>query len=85
MYLPDHPIPLGETLKEILEVLDMNQKELAEKMGCPVETIREIIEEKRAISDEMAIKLVKIFGITSKFWSNLEANYQKAKLNKRSE
>ena len=42
-YLPDSPVPPGETLRETLESLGMKQVELAKRMNRPVKTINEII------------------------------------------
>lgn len=77
--LPDYPISPGETLKETLEVLGMSQTELARRMARPKKTINEIIHAKAAITADTALQLERVLGVTSKFWLNLEANYQMVK------
>lgn len=74
--LPDYPVPPGETLKETLEMLGMSQTELARRMDRPIKTINEIIHAKAAITADTALQLERVLGVTSKFWLNLEANYQ---------
>ena len=81
IYTPIVPIPPGETLAELLEVLNMSQKELAERMGRPLKLINEIIKGKASITPETAIQLERVFASYSKdasFWTNLEAGYQEA-------
>ena len=78
-YLPDSPVPPGETLRETLESLGMKQVELAKRMNRPVKTINEIIHGKAAITADTAIQLEIVLGVSSQFWLNLEANYQIAR------
>ncbi len=77
--LPNYPIPPGESLKEALEVIGMKQTELARRMDRPIKTINEIIHGKAAITADTALQLERVLGVTSKFWLNLEANYQMVK------
>jgi len=39
---PDYAIPPGETLKEVMESLNMSQKELAIRTGVTVQTLNRI-------------------------------------------
>jgi HTH-type transcriptional regulator/antitoxin HigA len=77
--LPDYPVAPGETLKDTLETLGMTQTELARRMDRPIKTINEIIHAKAAITADTALQLERVLGVTSKFWMNLEANYQMVK------
>ncbi len=70
---PVHP---GEILlEEFLRPLNMSQTELARKLGVSYRTVNEIINEKRSISPEMAIKLSDFFKTTPQFWMNLQRDY----------
>ncbi len=75
-YTPDYVAPPGETLLEMLEERNMTQAELAERMGRPRKTINEIINGKAAITPDTAIQLERVFGVPTRFWSQLEQNYQ---------
>lgn len=75
-YNPDIAILPGETLAETLDYLGMSQKELAQRMGRPEQTISEIIHGKKQIIYETAIELERALGISAKFWNNLEQNYR---------
>ncbi|RJX19557.1 MAG: addiction module antidote protein, HigA family [Ammonifex sp.] len=75
---PDYTIPPGVTLLEVIESLDMNQAELANRTGRPVKTINEIIKGKTAITPETALQLERVLGVPASFWNNLERNYREA-------
>lgn len=81
---PSHP---GEVLKEeFLHELNISQTELAATLGTTFRTINEIINEKRNLSTEMAIKLSKYFGTSIELWLNLQNQYDIYKIyNKKKE
>ena len=70
--LLSHP---GETLKEVLESNNMTQKELAFRVDITEKHLTNIINGKAPITPEMALKLSKVFSLSSSFWNNLQANY----------
>jgi addiction module HigA family antidote len=68
-----HP---GEILKEdFLIPLSISQVELAQRLGTTFRTINEIINEKRGITPEMALKLARFFGTSEELWLNLQNQY----------
>lgn len=70
---PPHP---GEYLREdILPALGMNIKDLAEHLGVTRTTLSELVNEKRAISLEMAQRLGQAFGNGARFWLALQMQY----------
>jgi antitoxin HigA-1 len=70
---PTHP---GNILKEeFLIPLGITQTELAHRLNTNYRTINEIVNEKRSISLEMAIKLSKIFNTSIQLWLNLQNQY----------
>jgi HTH-type transcriptional regulator/antitoxin HigA len=68
-----HP---GNTLKELLENINMTQTDLAARTDLTPKTINEIIQKKNPITPETALKLSAVFGMSPVFWNNLERNYQ---------
>lgn len=68
-----HP---GEILKEALEEHDMTQKELAEKIGRPVQLISGIVNGHKGITAETALDLAEAFGTSAEFWMNLDSYYR---------
>lgn len=73
---PNIAIHPGETLKETLDYLEMSQVDLAERTGLTTKTINEIVKGKNPITQDTAMKLSSVFGMSSAFWNNLERNYQ---------
>lgn len=68
-----HP---GETLKDILESLNMTQVQLASRTGLHVKTINEIIKGLNPVTSDTALKLSMVFGMSESFWNNLQKNYE---------
>ena len=74
---PDVAIPPGEYLREEIEARGISQKELARRMGRPVNAINEIVNGKKAITAETAWQLeLALPEIPARFWLNLETDYQ---------
>lgn len=70
------PTHAGEILEEeFLKPLGLSQSRLAKEIGVSVRAINEIVNKKRGITPEMAIKLAKRFGTTPEFWLGLQMNY----------
>lgn len=83
---PDIAIHPGEYLAEEIEARGISQKELARRMGRPLNAINEIINGKKAITAETALQLEEVIPeIPARFWLNLETDYQltKALINQR--
>lgn len=77
---PDVAIPPGEYLAEEIAVRGISQKELAKRMGRPINAINEIINGKKAITAETALQLEVVMPeIPARFWLNLETDYQLTK------
>ncbi|MBI5638755.1 MAG: HigA family addiction module antidote protein [Nitrospinae bacterium] len=67
---PTHP---GEILREdFLKPLNLTQVELAKALGTAFRTINEIVNERRNLSPEMAVKLARYFGTSEEVWLNLQ-------------
>ena len=70
---PTHP---GEILKaEFLDEFGLTQVELAKALDTTFRTINEIINKKRSLSTEMALKLSKYFGTSVELWLNLQNQF----------
>jgi antitoxin HigA-1 len=71
---PTHP---GEILnEEFLKPLEISQTELAEALGTTFRTINELVNAKRNLSSEMAVKLARYFGTSAELWFNLQNHYE---------
>ncbi|MEO8231840.1 MAG: HigA family addiction module antitoxin, partial [Ignavibacteriota bacterium] len=61
--------------EEFLKPLDISQTQLADSIGVSFRSINELVNEKRNLSSEMAIKLSKYFGTSPELWINLQTQY----------
>jgi len=71
-----HPIHPGEVLREeFIEPMGMRQREFAEKIGVTHTRLNQIVNEKRSITADTALRLSKALGTTAEIWMNLQARY----------
>ena len=70
------PIHPGETLREDLDALGMSAAELARRIEVPVNRITEILNCRRAITGDTALRLGRFFGTSGEFWLNLQKLYE---------
>ncbi|MBV9181932.1 MAG: HigA family addiction module antidote protein [Acidobacteria bacterium] len=68
-----HP---GEHLAEELKDLGMSAAELARQLGVPTNRVTEILNARRAITGDTALRLAHFFGTTAEFWLNLQSLYE---------
>jgi antitoxin HigA-1 len=70
------PIHPGDVLREeFLAPLNITQYRLARSIDVPARRINEIVQEKRAISADTALRLARFFGTSPGYWLNLQAHY----------
>jgi addiction module HigA family antidote len=67
-----HP---GEHLAEELKELGMSAAELARQLDVPTNRVTEILNGKRAITGDTALRLAHFFGTNAEFWLNLQSLY----------
>lgn len=72
-YAPIHP---GEILlEEFLIPMEISQYRLAKDISVPPRRINEIVLGKRAITPDTALRLSLFFGLSERFWLNLQTRY----------
>ena len=70
---PVHP---GEILsEEFLKPLKISQYRLAKQISVPPRRINEIVQGKRSVTADTALRLSKFFGLSERFWMNLQARF----------
>ena len=71
--LPIHP---GEILlEEFLNPMGISQYRIAKDINVPARRINEIVHGERGISPDTALRLSRYFGLSERFWINLQARY----------
>jgi len=68
-----HP---GEQLAEQLQELGMSAAELARNLKVPTNRITAILNGRRAITGDTALRLGHFFGTSAEFWMNLQKLYE---------
>jgi antitoxin HigA-1 len=67
---PTHP---GEVLfREFLDPLGMTQTELAARLGISFPRVNEIINGRRAVTPDTALRLARLFGTKAELWLGLQ-------------
>ena len=68
-----HP---GKHLAEELKELGMSAAELARQLNVPTNRVTEILNGRRALTGDTALRLAHFFGTTAEFWLNLQSLYE---------
>lgn len=70
------PIPPGEILlEEFMTPLGLSQNKLARDLDIPPGRVNDIVNGKRTITTDTALRLAVYFGTTPDFWLNLQQRY----------
>ena len=70
--VPVHP---GEVLKEELQGLNISASVFAKDLSVPTNRITAILNKKRRITSDTALRLSRYFGTSAEFWMNLQQAY----------
>jgi addiction module HigA family antidote len=60
---------------EFLEPLEITQTELAERIGVSFPRVNEIVNGKRGVTPDTALRLSRLFKTTPEFWLNGQQNW----------
>ena len=70
------PIHPGEILmEEFLKPMNISQYRLAKDISVPPRRINEIVHGTRAITPDTALRLSRYFGLSERFWINMQTRY----------
>ena len=62
-------------MEEFLKPMELSQYRLAKDISVPARRINEIVHGKRSISPDTALRLSRYFGLSERFWMNLQTRY----------
>jgi len=71
-----NPIHPGEHLAEQLSELGMSAAELGRRLEVPTNRITGILNGRRAVTGDTALRLGHFFGTSADFWLNLQKVYE---------
>src|SRR5262252_8225047 len=70
------PIHPGEILsEEFLKPIWMSMNKLADELHVPANRITQIVEGRRSITGETALRLARYFGTSAEFWLGIQKDY----------
>lgn len=72
MMIRTHP---GSLLKEEIEAREISANQLALALRVPSGRITDILNGKRAITPDTALRLARYFGNSAQFWLNMQTSY----------
>ena len=72
------PIHPGRILKREIRTRELSANKLALALRVPSGRITQILNEKRGVSGETALRLSRYFGNSAQFWMNLQTRYELA-------
>ena len=75
MPMKNPPHPGGFVLRQCIEPLGLNITQAAAALGVTRTTLSELVNGKRGISPEMAVRLSKVFGGSAETWLVQQAQY----------
>jgi addiction module HigA family antidote len=71
-----NPVTPGEILREdFMEPMDISINQLSRDLAVPPNRISEIVNGKRGITADTALRLERYFGVEAQFWLNLQSEY----------
>ena len=76
MTMKNPPHPGGVVLRQCIEPLSLTITDAADALGVTRNTLSELVNGKRGISPEMAVRLSKVFGGTEDGWLVQQAQYE---------
>ena len=71
-----HAVHPGEVLKEELDEIGVTPTELARQIDVPANRLSQIVNGKRSITGDTALRLGHWFGMDPQFWMNLQAQFE---------
>jgi addiction module HigA family antidote len=69
------PIHPGEVLKTVLDDAQLSANAVALALRVPANRLTEIINGKRSLSADTAMRLARYFGTSAQMWINMQAQY----------
>ena len=80
MAMKNPPHPGGVILRHCVEPLGLTITEAARALDVTRNTLSELVNERRGVSPEMAVRLAKVFGGSAETWLRMQAAYDLAQV-----
>jgi antitoxin HigA-1 len=74
--MPMRPVHPGEILREdVVKPLGMSARQFASLLDVPTNRVTQILNERRAITADTALRIARLLGSTPEYWLRLQARY----------
>jgi addiction module HigA family antidote len=73
--MPRLAIHPGDHIAEQLQALQMSAAEFARRIDVPTNRVTELMNGRRAVTADTALRLARAFGTSARFWMNLQNVY----------
>jgi addiction module HigA family antidote len=80
MPMKNPPHPGGFVLRQCIQPLGLTITDAATALGVTRTTLSELVNERRSISPEMAVRLSKVFGSSAQSWLTQQVQYDLAQV-----
>ena len=80
MAMKNPPHPGGFVLRQCIQPLGLSITEAARALGVTRTTLSELVNERRGISPQMAVRVSKVFGGSAESWVTQQALYDLAQV-----
>jgi antitoxin HigA-1 len=62
-------------LEDFLKPMEISQYRLANDIGVSENTVRDVVNGRRGVTADIALRLARYFGASARFWLNLQQMY----------
>ncbi|ADQ79721.1 plasmid maintenance system antidote protein, XRE family [Paludibacter propionicigenes WB4] len=73
--IPFSPTHSGEILRDEIEFINISQRKLATQMGVSYTALNEILNLKRSVSVEFALRVEAVLGLEAEMLMNMQSRY----------
>ena len=80
MPMKNPPHPGGAVLRQCIEALNLTITDAARALDVTRNTLSELVNERRGVSPEMAVRLAQVFGGSAETWLRMQASYDLARI-----
>ncbi len=77
-----NPVHPGKIIKHAVDASGLSVTDAAERLGVTRQTLSRVMNERTAVSPEMAVRVSKAFGSSVAHWMRLQMAYDLAKVEK---
>ncbi|MDR1264282.1 MAG: HigA family addiction module antidote protein [Propionibacteriaceae bacterium] len=74
---PDYAVPVGDFIAEWMDDHGLKAAELARRLGVSRKHVSELLRAQVALTEDMAVRLGRVTGVSADWWTRLESHYQR--------